>query len=301
MPVATVSVDLDPVDVHLAGYAHDADLDDKVYEVALPRLLDAFARHGVRATFFLLGRDAERAMRPFETILAAGHEIASHSVNHPPRLASLPGDELRHQLEGSRCALEAGLGVEVTGFRAPDWSIGHRAVRELVAAGYRYDASLMPSPVLTVGRGILAIRARRPREMLGIRPPASFRRLPFNWTVENGSILEFPVAVTRGLRLPVYHTLRYAMGERRFVAALDALSARGESLSYPLHGVDALGTEEDDVDRRLGSHPGMGHPLDRKLELLDETLAAIKDRYEFRTFAQRIRATREEVAPVSST
>jgi peptidoglycan-N-acetylglucosamine deacetylase len=288
MPPATVSVDLDPVDVHLAGYGHTAPYDPLAYERALPRLLEAFRRHEIRATFFLLGRDADRAGKAFEAILAAGHEVASHSMDHPPLLASLPGDILCQQLAGSRRALETALGIEVSGFRAPDWSVGRRVISMLAATGYRYDASLMPSPVLTVGRGVLALRAHRPQDLLALRLPASMRRQPFTWRARGGSVVELPVTVTRGLRLPVYHTLRYVTGEARFVAALDALAARGESLSYPIHAIDALGLVEDDIDRRLLGHPGMSLALGRKLELLDRTLAAIAERFECRTFSDRL-------------
>jgi peptidoglycan-N-acetylglucosamine deacetylase len=292
MLAATISVDLDPVDVHLAGYGHAAPFDPRVYDVALPRLLERFDRHGIRGTFFLLGRDAERASAAIASIVAAGHEVASHSFDHPPHLARLGDAALRDQLARSRHALEAQLGGAVRGFRAPDWSVGSRVIAALAAAGYWYDASLMPSPVLAVGRGVLAVRARRIGDLLGIRPPASLRRTPFVWRC-GGALVEFPVTVTPGLRLPVYHTLRYSMGERRFLAALDAVARRGESLSYPLHGIDALGLREDGVDRRLAAHPGMARGLEDKLVLLDATLAAIAARFVPLPFRARLARDRD--------
>jgi peptidoglycan/xylan/chitin deacetylase (PgdA/CDA1 family) len=58
-PSATVSVDVDPVDLHLVGYGFPGlPPDPLVYTAALPRLLEAFARHGIRATLFMVGRDA---------------------------------------------------------------------------------------------------------------------------------------------------------------------------------------------------------------------------------------------------
>jgi hypothetical protein len=107
---------------------------------------------------------------------------------------------------------------------------------------------------------------------------------------ERGGIVQFPVSVTRGARWPVYHTLRYGQGDAAFAALLDAFASRREPLSYPLHAVDALGLEEDGVDRRLARHPGMEHPLERKLDLLDRTLAAIAARFACRTFAEPLAA-----------
>src|SRR4029079_19633928 len=58
-PVALVSVDVDPVDLHLVGYGYRSlPPDPLVYTTALPRLLDCFGRCGVRATFFVVARDA---------------------------------------------------------------------------------------------------------------------------------------------------------------------------------------------------------------------------------------------------
>lgn len=287
MPYATISVDLDPMDVHLAGYGHRVPSDNLAYDVALPRLLELFARHAVQATFFLLGRDATAAASAFRSIRAAGHEAASHSVNHPRRLPTLSDDDLRHQLLASRSALEAALETEVIGFRAPDWAVDGRVLAAAVDAGYRYDASSMPSPVLTVGRAVLAVRGRRPADLLALRLPSSARRRPYRWRGRGREIVEFPVTVTPVLRMPVYHTLRYSLSRTRFERMLDGLVHRSESLSYPLHAIDALALEEDGVDPRLRAHPGVGLPLARKLSLLDGTLEDIVSRFAPATFAAR--------------
>src|SRR5262245_5126485 len=58
-PLATVSVDVDPVDLHLLGYGVGGlPPDPLAYDTALPRLVELFARTGIHATFFVVGRDA---------------------------------------------------------------------------------------------------------------------------------------------------------------------------------------------------------------------------------------------------
>jgi hypothetical protein len=99
-------------------------------------------------------------------------------------------------------------------------------------------------------------------------------------------IAEFPLAVTPGLRLPVYHTLRYFGPPAGFERRLDGFAARGELLSYVLHGVDVLGLEEDGVDARLAVHPGMRWPRARKQELLAATLARLTERFASRPYAE---------------
>lgn len=288
-PVATISVDLDPVDVHLRGYGVDGlPPDRRVHDQALPRLLDLFARHRIRATFFLLARDVPWELETLPSIRAAGHEVASHGIDHLPGIARRAHDEIRAELLESRLRLQERTGASVVGFRAPDWAAGDRLISALLDTGYRYDASLMPSPFLPAGRLFLAVRARRVRDALAVRPPPSFRRAPFDWSVPGGSLREFPLAVGRWSRVPLYHTLRPSMRDGSFARHLDGLAARGEPMSYALHGVDALGLVEDHVDQRLRHHPGMAATLQDKLDLLDRTLGAIADRFGSLPFGDRI-------------
>ena len=63
--------------------------DDGPDPVWTPRVLDALAAHGMRATFFLVGERAARHPELVARILAEGHEAGSHSWDHPslPELA----------------------------------------------------------------------------------------------------------------------------------------------------------------------------------------------------------------------
>ena len=113
--------------------------------------------------------------------------------------------------------------------------------------------------------------------------PFTLRREPHD--IEG--VREFPLAVTPILRLPVYHTLRYFTDEAPFHARLEGFAKRGDSLSYVLHAVDALGMAEDHVDERLSAHPGMKRPLQEKLDMLDRVLEIIARRFEVRPFSER--------------
>ena len=288
-PLATVSVDLDPVDVHLRGYGHFGTIPDPlVHRLALPRLLVLFEKHGVRATFFVLARDVPSEFEWLSVIRNSGHEIASHGMDHVAGISRLSDQEIRTELTGSRRRLESAIDAQVVGFRAPDWSAGRRLVSALDSTGYRYDASLVPSPVLTAGRLVLAARARSVRDVMAVRLPPSLRRQPFKWTVDGRSVVEFPLAVSPRLRLPIYHTIRPNLSDVSFQRHLDGFAERGESLSYALHGVDALGLIEDGVDGRLRPHPGMAGKLDTKLALLDRTMADIASRFVVSPFAERL-------------
>jgi len=283
--LATVSVDVDPVDVHLEGYGHRRVAPDRlVWRAAVPRIVEVCARVGLRATFFVVGRDAAPEAAALRDLVAAGHEVASHSMTHPMPFLALGAERIAREVEESRRALEAAAGVEVRGFRAPHWDADERLLAPLARAGYRYDASLLPTLWLPAAR--LALAARGTRATLRLRrTPFTLARAPFTW---GGRLREFPVSVAGRLRLPLYHTARWFTDERRFAARLDACARRGEPLSYALHAVDALGLREDGVDPRLARHPGMDRPLAEKLAVLESSLRAVAARFRALPFGERL-------------
>ncbi len=286
-PVAVVSVDVDPVDLHLVGYGfRGSPPDPQVMDVALPRLLDLLARLGLPTTLFVVARDAASHAAMLQRAVRDGHEIASHTWSHPLRFAGLPAADQERELRDSKAALEAASGREVIGFRAPNFDMNAEALVRLVKCGYHYDASGYPSPMLMPARMLLALKSRSPREVLSMSPwPFTWRRLPHRWERGGKSLTEYPVAVTPGLRVPVYHTLRHYTSDASFERSIEGFAKRGELLSYVLHGVDVLGMSEDSVDSRLAQHPGMERSLERKLATLERTLVALATRFELRTYA----------------
>jgi hypothetical protein len=255
----------------------------------VPRLLERFAHFGIHATFFVVARDAEARAATLRALAEAGHEVASHSLTHPPAFASLPADRLQEELRESKRLLESAVGREVAGFRAPHFDLRSGMLAAVAGAGYRYDASGYPTPLLAAARLALAVRGDDPLGALSLTAwPFTLRRAPHAVQTGGRELLEFPAAVTPLLRLPVYHTLRFVTARAAFANRLAGFAARGESLSYTLHAVDALGLAEDGVDPRLRSHPGMAWPLARKLAALDDVLEGILRRYEPRTFRERL-------------
>jgi polysaccharide deacetylase family protein (PEP-CTERM system associated) len=101
---------------------------------------------GIRATFFVLGWVAAKCPTVVRRIADAGHEIASHGFGHA-LLSSLGTDELRSDVERSKCLLEDLLGAPVTGYRAPSFSIDDRALSILQEAGFVYDSSYVAASV----------------------------------------------------------------------------------------------------------------------------------------------------------
>jgi peptidoglycan/xylan/chitin deacetylase (PgdA/CDA1 family) len=291
-PLATVSIDVDPLDVHLAGYGiDDAPRDRLVYDIAVPRLLELLAETGITATFFVIGRDADTEGPTLRRIAEAGHEVAGHSEHHPVGLTTLAATERSVEIEGSRGRISQAVGREVLGFRAPNWDVDSTVLEALAAAGYRYDASAYPSLLHVPARIVQALRGRDRRRVARMRPwPMTMRRRPFRVSTPAGPIWEFPVSVAPYSTIPLYHTVRYVAIGRGFERHLRGQIRRRHSISYALHALDVLGLAEDGIDARLARHPGMDRSLEAKRELVRATLGAIADGFSCQTFAERTAA-----------
>ncbi len=57
--------------------------DDGPYPVTTPQLLNLLERHHVKATFFVIGKDAEMQPELVRRIADAGFELGNHSYTHP--------------------------------------------------------------------------------------------------------------------------------------------------------------------------------------------------------------------------
>ncbi len=120
------------------------------YECRIPRnvdrALELFDGAGIKATFFTLGWVAKRHVEVVRRIAAAGHEIASHGMQHV-RVSTQNPEEFRDDVTTAKKLLEDASGQRVRGYRAASWSIDRRtpwAHRILREAGYEYSSSIYP-------------------------------------------------------------------------------------------------------------------------------------------------------------
>lgn len=168
------------------------------------RILELFARHNVRGTFFILGWVAHHYPQLVREIHAAGHELGSHSYWH--RLVyDLTPEEFLQDLRDSRAAIEDAAGVRVTAYRAPSFSITKKslwALDLLVAEGFGYDSSLFA--VYHDRYGIpdanpCLHRIRTPHGNLWEFPASVLRLARINLPVSGGGYFRlYPVQVTVG-------------------------------------------------------------------------------------------------------
>jgi polysaccharide deacetylase family protein (PEP-CTERM system associated) len=152
------------------------------------RLLELCAQHNVKGTFFVLGWVAERWPQLVRDIRDAGHELGTHGQDHR-KVTTLTPREFRADVRRSKQTIEDVSGVEVIGYRAPNYSIVREtmwAVDVLAEEGFRYDSSIFP---IRHDRYGIPDFPRFPRPLLG----------------QNGKALhEVPISTVRlvGMNLP---------------------------------------------------------------------------------------------------
>ena len=150
------------------------------------RLLDLLDRCGVCATFFVLGKAADRFPYLVREVHARGHEIASHGYGHE-LLYNITPERFREDIRRSAEQLERLTGTRPIGYRAPAFTITKKTLWAgpiLAEEGFLYDSSIFP------------IAGSR----YGI-PDAP--RFPHKWP--DCDLWEFPLTTTRhlGRNLPI--------------------------------------------------------------------------------------------------
>lgn len=81
-------------------------------------LLDVLAKHDVRATFFMIGRYAEKRPDIAQQVVKAGHVVGNHTFTHPA-LALQSAAKIRTELEDCSRALDNAIGEHSNLFRPP--------------------------------------------------------------------------------------------------------------------------------------------------------------------------------------
>jgi peptidoglycan/xylan/chitin deacetylase (PgdA/CDA1 family) len=109
------------------------------YAVGCERLFGLLDRHGIKATVFVPGEEAEANPDYVAALAGRGHEIAAHGWAMEEMDAA--GIDERALLERTHAVLARITGAAPRGFRAPHGKLTERTLGHLAALGYRYDAS----------------------------------------------------------------------------------------------------------------------------------------------------------------
>lgn len=121
--------------INSSGLQVDVDLMDGFDEYM--QILD---RHDIKSTLFTVGDLAPKIADQLQPHLAKGHRLALHSYTHVAPM-TVPLEQFREKTHQAKARLKELFGVDVTGFRAPCFSMDKDRLDVLQELGFQYDSS----------------------------------------------------------------------------------------------------------------------------------------------------------------
>jgi peptidoglycan-N-acetylglucosamine deacetylase len=110
--------------------------DDGPLPATTAPVLDALAAEGVKATFFLIGRNARANPHMVRRIAAAGHTLANHTMNHPWTMRERSTANGIGEINDGRDAIQQAAGQRIAPFfRFPGFADTPDLMNELSRRG----------------------------------------------------------------------------------------------------------------------------------------------------------------------
>ncbi len=298
MRLCAISVDLDELPNYFAIHGLPEPTGPArtlVYDVALDRL-SALARElELPLTLFAIGDDLSRAQAAsrLRAAHAQGFEIGNHSLEHRYDLVRLGRAGIRRQIEAGADAIERAVGARPVGFRAPGYTITDEVFEVLAELGVTYDSSVFPCPQYWAAKAsaiaLIRLRGRTSRSIVDTPAVLAAPTRPYRvgrpyWRRGRG-LLELPVQVTRGLRLPFIGT-SVTLGGPVVARALARMCVGEPLVNLELHGIDVL-DETDGLEALRPHQVDVRVPRDRKVGALRAAVSELRRAgYTFVTLAQ---------------
>jgi peptidoglycan/xylan/chitin deacetylase (PgdA/CDA1 family) len=140
-------VDVDAVAGWLGSYGGEdspCDISRGLFagEVAVPRLLNLFARYELQTTWFIPGHSIETFPDQTRMVVDAGHEVGAHGYSHENPVA-MTREQESSVLDRSMELIQKVTGSAPTGYVAPWWEFSPVTNELLLERGIKYDHSLM--------------------------------------------------------------------------------------------------------------------------------------------------------------
>jgi hypothetical protein len=284
--LCSVSIDLDEISLYaqIHGLGSAAE-NHAVYDTALARIAAFAADSSLPLTLFVVAADLERRqnVEALRRLVASGHEIGNHSLDHLYDLTRREESERTRQVEAATERLHTALGVRPTGFRAPGYTMTDDLLGAIQASGLTYDSSVFPCPPYYAAKAARLLRMKlgghssraildTPR-VLGA-PTTPYRVGRPYWTPGTG-LLEMPIQVAGPLRLPFIGTALSMLGPS--AARLLTRSLIGAPfVNLELHGVDFL--EARDVPCVPSAlQPDLRVPLTQKLATFAAVVTLLRE------------------------
>ena len=307
-PIASLSLDLDNQWSYMKTHG-DAGWESfpSYLDIVVPRTLAFFKDLDLTITFFIVGQDAalEKNRSAISSIAEAGHEIGNHSFNHEPWLHLYSKPELVEEFEKTENAIADVTGMRPVGFRGPGYSLSPTVLEVLGERGYEYDCSILPTYIAPLARAYYFFKSpqmsdeeREKRKKLFGKFADGFQTLKPHFVEAAGkSLVEIPVTTFPIVKTPIHasyllylSTFSRPLAKAYWRSAIAMCKLTGVSPSLLLHPLDFMSGSDTE---ELKFFPGMNIPVENKLKLVSEILAAFTNEFDVLTMRSHANAVRE--------
>ena len=108
--------------------------DDGPYPATTGEILEALDRHGVKAVFFMVGRNVQAYRATAEAVASAGHWVGNHTWSHPD-LTRLGDQQIKDEIDRTQQVIGDLEGTKL--FRPPYGARNSRVDAVVAGLGYR--------------------------------------------------------------------------------------------------------------------------------------------------------------------
>lgn len=290
--MGTIQIDVDGLWVIFQHFGFDyQDVQDLLYESALPRFLDLFDEYKIKATFFVVGKDLLSAakVKLLKKVVEKGHEIANHTMTHAEGFSFLTFNKKKQEIVEAEKIIQDKLGVVTKGFRTPSNDVDEEVLKILEDRGYLYDSSLLPTyygPLLKKIKFSSLKVARKDRYLgkfsYGLAPLFPFSPSPKTiWQKGSMRIIEVPISTMPWFRVPFHASFTFAtyhlgLGCGLFRLGYALLTMTSLPINFVFH-TNELGDSicQEKIKRQFG----LNLPLATKQKICHYMLGSIKNNY----------------------
>jgi peptidoglycan-N-acetylglucosamine deacetylase len=312
--LGAISIDVDSSACyrHIHGLPHHDDGPDPIYEVALPRFLEAMDHLGIKATLFVIGRDLEnpRHQTLIEQASAAGHEIANHSYSHDYALSRWTPAQIKEDIRQAHVLIQNTTGTPAVGFRAPGYNQSESLFDAIEDLGYLYDSSFFPTPAYFAARAtaitLYQMRQRTSQSLIGdmrefMVPPEPFfprrkcRFQPAKNAQEARRVLEIPMSVAGLMRLPWLGTSITLAPDAIGKMMTRAVLKQNRPAIFELHAIDFAEAADGFEVALAEAQNDLKIPLKDKLRRLEHTFSSMAQQRNVIPMKQMVLTLKSEI------
>ncbi|MBC7794969.1 MAG: polysaccharide deacetylase family protein, partial [Clostridia bacterium] len=234
---------------------------------------------GIRPTLFAIGRDVDGGgIEALKRCASAGAELAAHSYQHDYAMASRDVPFVFEDVARVAATFTSAFGKAPTGFRAPGYLVSQVLYDALVALGFTYDSSVLPSPSYYAVKAVMLTAYKIFGKTSAARYGDPCSTLKRTAPYREGPLVELPIAVTTLARLPLTATALMLAPKPLRLAMLGATS---ETVVINAHAMDFVDAKTDGLSPALATRqPELRISIEKRLASFRDSVRRLLEKRE---------------------